>query len=97
MPELPVADDVELKRRLTNAIDELPADLRAMVLLHYAEGYKHRELADLMGIPEGTSKARLFRARALLRRSLGIEPDPPAREVPDPVLTMGSDRADTTP
>lgn len=97
MPELPVTDDVELKRRLANAIDDLPADLRAMVLLHYAEGYKHRELADLMGIPEGTSKARLSRARALLRRSLGIEPEPPAREVADPVLTMGSDKADTTP
>ena len=97
MPEVPVADDVELKRRLAKAIDKLPEELRAMVLLHYAEGYKHRELAQLLGIPEGTSKARLARALALLRGSLGIEPSPRGQPVADPVLTMEADEVDTTP
>lgn len=94
-PDLPVMDDLELKRRLATAIDELPEDLRAMVLLHYAEGYKHRELAELLGIPEGTSKARLARALALLRASLGIKPGPRSRGTAESVLTMETDKVDS--
>lgn len=87
-PDGPVAHDVETTRRVRRAIDELPADLRALVLLHYAEGYKHRELAELLNIPEGTSKARLARARERVRRSLGF-PVGPSRDAPMHIDTAG--------
>jgi len=97
-PDRPAGGDVELTRRLTRALDELPADLRVLVLLHYAEGYKHREIADLMGIPEGTSKARLARARELMRRSLGIPSHPPCdgkdAATGERILSIGTNHAD---
>lgn len=55
---------------LMDAVDRLPAPLRATVALHYLEGYDVRETASLTGVPEGTVKSRLHRARTLLARYL---------------------------
>jgi len=55
---------------LEKAITALPAGARTVFVLHDVEGYRHEEIADLMGIAIGTSKAHLFRARRLLRKSL---------------------------
>ncbi len=63
-------DDPDLHRRLHKALDRLSDDLRVVVILHYIEGYKHLEMAEMLGIPEGTSKARLHRARQELQRVL---------------------------
>lgn len=60
----------ELKVRLENAIHGLSEILRVVFVMHDIEGYKHQEIADCLGIPEGTSKARLSRARASLREAL---------------------------
>ena len=43
---------------------------RDVYVLHDVHGYTHREIADLMGIVEGTSKSQLNRARSLLRSAL---------------------------
>jgi RNA polymerase sigma factor (sigma-70 family) len=48
----------------------LPDGARAVLVLHDVEGYKHREIAGLLGISTGTSKSQLARARTLLRSSL---------------------------
>jgi RNA polymerase sigma-70 factor (ECF subfamily) len=40
-------------------------------LMHDLEGYSHGEIAAALDVAEGTSKARLFRARAKLREQLG--------------------------
>ena len=55
------------------AIDELPAGAREIFVLHDIEGYKHREIADLLDITSGTSKRQLHRARQLMRRHLTRE------------------------
>jgi RNA polymerase sigma-70 factor, ECF subfamily len=52
------------------AIAQLPAGAREVFVLHDVEGYKHREIASLLGIASGTSKRQLHRARMLLRRHL---------------------------
>jgi RNA polymerase sigma-70 factor (ECF subfamily) len=39
-------------------------------VLHDVDGYKHGEIAELLGISAGTSKAQLHRARMMLRRHL---------------------------
>ncbi len=62
--------DPDLKVRLHAAIDALPEGLRMTVLLHDVEGYTHSEIGTMLGCAEGTSKARLFEARARLRESL---------------------------
>ena len=62
--------DPDLKVRLHAAIDALPEGLRMTVVLHDVEGYTHHEIGELLGVAEGTSKARLFEARARLRVAL---------------------------
>lgn len=52
---------------LPRAIASLPERTRAVFLLHEVEGYRHREIADALGVSVGTTKAQLFRARRLLR------------------------------
>ncbi len=59
-------DAIDLER----AIAALPEGARDVYVLHDVHGYTHREIADLMGIVEGTSKSQLNRARSLLRSSL---------------------------
>ena len=52
------------------AIDGLPPGAREIFVLHDVEGYKHREIAVLLGITTGTSKRQLHRARMLMRKHL---------------------------
>ncbi len=53
--------------QLEQAILRLPAQARAVFVLFAMEGYQHNEIADLLGIAEGSSKAQYHRARQLLR------------------------------
>lgn len=55
---------------LDKAIGELPAGYRAVFCLVEVEGYAHREVAELLGISEGTSKSQLFQAKRVLQRKL---------------------------
>ncbi|HET9984052.1 MAG TPA: sigma-70 family RNA polymerase sigma factor [Longimicrobiales bacterium] len=52
------------------AIEGLPADFRDAVVLSDLEGLSYAEIADVLGIPIGTVKSRLFRGRRLLQRQL---------------------------
>src|SRR6266853_445620 len=54
-----------------HAIEQLPPGAREIFVLHDVEGYKHREIAALLGITAGTSKRQLHRARLLMRQHLG--------------------------
>ena len=62
--------DPALKISLHRAIDALSDDLRLVVVMHDLEGYRYEEMAEMIGIPAGTVKSRLFRAREALRESL---------------------------
>lgn len=59
-----------LREELTTALATLTELQRQVVLLHDLEGYKHREIGDLMGISEGASRFHLSTARAALRALL---------------------------
>ena len=52
------------------AIERLPEGARQIFVLHDVEGYKHEEIADMLRVTTGTTKAQLHRARMLLRRHL---------------------------
>ena len=62
----------DLRERLHAAIDGLSAKLRPVFVMHDVEGYTHDEIGTALGIPAGTSKARLFDARAKLRAALAL-------------------------
>jgi RNA polymerase sigma-70 factor (ECF subfamily) len=76
VPELPAdgphTSPHDLRERLHRSIDALSTKLRPVFVMHDVEGYTHEEIANTLGIPVGTSKARLFDARAKLRAALEI-------------------------
>jgi RNA polymerase sigma-70 factor (ECF subfamily) len=62
--------DPVLRERLSRAIDALPEIYRTTVIMHDLEGYTHTEIAEVLGVAEGTCKSRLSMARAQLRAAL---------------------------
>lgn len=73
-PELAdVATECSSAAPLEQAIQRLPAQARAVFVLFALEGYQHQEIATMLGIAEGTSKAQYFRARQLLQEWLADE------------------------
>ncbi len=55
---------------LEAAIATLPPGARRVFVLHDVEGYKHEEIAEMLGVTSGGTKAQLHRARLLLRKAL---------------------------
>jgi RNA polymerase sigma-70 factor (ECF subfamily) len=55
---------------LERAVAQMPAGYRQVFLLHYVEGYGHREIARILGLSIGTSKSQLYKARVRLRQLL---------------------------
>ena len=55
---------------LEAALEQLPPGAKRVFVLHDVEGYKHTEIAGLLEISVGTSKAQLHRARMLMRKRL---------------------------
>jgi RNA polymerase sigma-70 factor, ECF subfamily len=74
-PDPAVSQDIA--RKVQQAIAALPPKQRIVVLLALVEDVPHREIAEALGVPEGTVKSRVFHAVRRLRqrlRRLGIEP-----------------------
>ncbi len=55
---------------LEHAIAQLPEKARVILVLHDIEGYRHEEIAEMMGVRAGTSKSQLHRARKLMKEAL---------------------------
>ncbi len=60
----------EMQRTIQNALSQLEIDQRAIVILVDQQGFDYQEAAQALGIPVGTVKSRLARARMRLRRIL---------------------------
>lgn len=55
---------------LERALERLPDGCREAFVLHDVEGFDHKEIGELLGIAEGTSKSQVFKARLKLRALL---------------------------
>lgn len=55
---------------LMSKVDQLPRGCRTVFCLYVIDGYKHVEIANILGISEGTSKSQLFKAREMLKKSI---------------------------
>jgi len=60
-------------KELLLLVQSLPAGYRLVFNLYVFEGYKHREIAEALGISEGTSKSNLSDARSILQKALMIK------------------------
>jgi RNA polymerase sigma-70 factor (ECF subfamily) len=65
---------------LSDALQQLPPDLRNVLWLREVEGYSYDELAEILGLPVGTVKSRLFSAREQLRRVWQTTNQTPSKE-----------------
>ena len=73
-------DSAELRPDLEAALARLPTEFRSAVVLCDAQGLSLQTAAEIMGVPVGTVKSRVFRGRRLLAEALGN-----LRPVPDPL------------
>jgi RNA polymerase sigma-70 factor (ECF subfamily) len=64
------SSDRFLKKALDDAIQSLPGRMRTIFLLHEVQGFKHEEIAPMLGCSVGTSKSQLFKARMKIRERL---------------------------
>lgn len=74
-PSDPSAEDVvesaALRPEIQQALSAIPQDFRAAVVLSDIEGLGLQDVAEVLGVPVGTVKSRVFRGRRLLARELG--------------------------
>jgi len=63
---VPPADVIVDRAAILRLIDQLPAKQRQVIMLFYMEGQSHEEVATMLGMPVGTVKTLLHRARARL-------------------------------
>lgn len=68
-PDL-LAERDEVRRLVWQAIQQLEDESRAMVVLRDMEGLDYAEIAEVLGVPVGTVKSRLHRARMTIREKL---------------------------
>jgi RNA polymerase sigma-70 factor, ECF subfamily len=78
VPEQMAADDprdpalqAEVKEKIQDAVAKLPPKLQLAVTMALIEDRPYREIAEALGIAEGTVKSRVFRAVRILRKKLG--------------------------
>ena len=62
--------DSFLDEEITRAIDALPVEYREAVVLSDIHDLRYAEIAEILGVPEGTVKSRLFRGRRILQKKL---------------------------
>jgi len=60
----------EMSMDFEAAMERLPEGAREVFVLHDVEGYRHEEIAQMLGLATGTSKSQLHRARMALRQHL---------------------------
>ena len=64
------AEKHERDRQVMAALDRLPEDQRSLLVLRDIEGMEYQQIAEMLSVPLGTLKSRLFRARLALRDEL---------------------------
>ncbi|SIO45833.1 RNA polymerase sigma factor [Chitinophaga niabensis] len=72
--DLGVSDDKALDKlayeELLQLVQDLPPAYKTVFNLYVMEGFQHQEIADLLGISEGTSKSNLFKAKRILKTKI---------------------------
>ena len=62
--------NIENNEIIQNAINKLKKDQKTIILLHYMEGLKYREIAKTLNMPENTIKTKIRRAKEILKNEL---------------------------
>jgi RNA polymerase sigma factor (sigma-70 family) len=71
-----ITGDKEVSILLENEISRMPVTFRTILTLYHLDEMSYAQIADVMGLPEGTVKSYLFRARKLLKERLKAKYQP---------------------
>ena len=66
-------EEVTLRDRMEKALARLPTNYQVLINGHYLKGMRYEDLADALGLPIGTVKTHLHRAKRQLRHLLETE------------------------
>ncbi|MCK3685686.1 RNA polymerase sigma factor [Maribellus sp. YY47] len=66
-PNQKAVETEEIKRHLLKLIETLPVHYRTVLTLYHLEEFSYREIVEITGMPEGTIKSYLNRARMMLK------------------------------
>lgn len=69
LPDLPAPGDPELAADIADVLDRLAPEQRAVLVLRDVEGFDEQRASELLEIPAGTVRSRLFRARRSFRKA----------------------------
>lgn len=67
-----INSEIEVEH-IQQLIDSLPEGYKVVFVMYAIEGYKHSEIAEILGITEGTSKSQLSKARKMLQQKLQLK------------------------
>ncbi len=77
VPEIAVDADIESKLTVEKLLASLDSNLAALLRLYYLETLAIGEIAEILNVPTGTVKSRLFYARKMMTKALHGEQDSP--------------------
>jgi RNA polymerase sigma-70 factor (ECF subfamily) len=84
--------DHERERILKQAMDDLPAQYREVLVLREIEGLSYQEVANTVGVPIGTVMSRISRARKRLHQRLGVPAGGARLEITRELANCSGDR-----
>ena len=67
-----ILEKSELKKLIQSKIEELPLNYRTIITLYHLSEFSYKEIEEITGMPEGTIKTHLFRARKILKEKLNF-------------------------
>ena len=73
LPEVAWESPADADLMLRDLLLSLPEEQRLILVLFYVEGYRLREIAEILHLPVGTVQSRLHRAKQILRHDVALE------------------------
>ncbi|QLY77898.1 RNA polymerase sigma factor [Clostridium intestinale] len=73
--EIPIIDKELEKIELMSLVSNLPDDFKSVIILFYFNDLSYKEISEILDIPEGTVKSRLFRGKEILHKIIYMEED----------------------
>lgn len=73
--EIPIIDKELEKIELMSLVSDLPDDFKSVIILFYFNDLSYKEVSEILDIPEGTVKSRLFRGKEILHKIIYMEED----------------------
>ena len=80
----------ERRGEIETVVRALPGNYRELIILRHSQDLSYEEIVEVTGLPLGTVKNRLFRAREMMRQQF-VERELPESEMPDAIKKVAKE------